>query len=89
MDQVNRMSEKGRAEALEKEARKEGELVWYAAMASDRAGELIKGFETRYPFVKIRFQPGGAGASWNNYLSNIVPRSSAPTSSIRAAPMLG
>lgn len=61
LDQVNRMSEKGRAEALEKEARKEGELVWYAAMASDRAAELIKGFETRHPFLKIRFQPGGAG----------------------------
>ncbi|MEA2659779.1 MAG: iron(III) transport system substrate-binding protein [Candidatus Binatota bacterium] len=61
LDQINRMSEKSRAEALEKEARKEGELVWYAAMASDRAGELIKGFESKYPFVKIRFQPGGAG----------------------------
>ena len=36
-------------------------MVWYAAMASDRAGELIKGFESKYPFVKIRFQPGGAG----------------------------
>ena len=61
LDQLNRMPEKGRTEALEKEARKEGELVWYAAMASDRAGELIKGFESKYPYVKIRFQPGGAG----------------------------
>ncbi|HVO96122.1 MAG TPA: extracellular solute-binding protein [Terriglobales bacterium] len=61
MDQINRMSEKSRAEALEREARKEGELVWYAAMASDRAAELIKGFETKQPFLKIRFQPGGAG----------------------------
>ena len=61
LDQINRMSEKSRAEALEKEARKEGELVWYAAMANDRAGELIKVFESNYPFVKVRFQPGGAG----------------------------
>jgi iron(III) transport system substrate-binding protein len=61
LDQVNRMAEKPRGEALEREARKEGEIVWYAAMASDRAGELIKGFESKYPFVKIRFQPGGAG----------------------------
>ena len=30
-------------------------------MASDRAAELIKGFESKYPFVKVRFQPGGAG----------------------------
>ena len=55
------MPEKSRAETLEKEARKEGELVWYAAMASDRAAELIKAFESKYPFLKIRFQPGGAG----------------------------
>jgi len=61
LDQINRMPEKFRAETLEKEARKEGELVWYAAMGSDRAAELIKAFEGKYPFLKIRFQPGGAG----------------------------
>jgi iron(III) transport system substrate-binding protein len=61
LDQVSRMAEKDRAETVEREARKEGELIWYAAMASDRAGELIKAFESKYPFVKIRFQPGGAG----------------------------
>jgi iron(III) transport system substrate-binding protein len=30
-------------------------------MASDRAGEVIRAFESKYPFVKIRFQPGNAG----------------------------
>src|SRR4030095_9378223 len=68
LDQVNRMAEKSRGEALEKEARKEGELVWYAAMANDRAGELIKGFDSKYPFVKIRFQPGGAGGQLEQLL---------------------
>ena len=28
--------------------------------ASDRAGELIRSFETKYPYLKVRFQPGGA-----------------------------
>src|ERR1043166_2668367 len=60
LDQINRMAEKTRTETLEKEARTEGELVWYAAMASDRAGELIRSFETKYPYLKVRFQPGGA-----------------------------
>ena len=55
------MAEKPRSETLEREARNEAEIVWYAAMASDRAGELIRAFESKYPFVKIRFQPGGAG----------------------------
>ena len=61
LEQINRMGDKARAEVLEKEARKEGEITWYAAMASDRAAELIKGFESKYPFLKVRFQPGGAG----------------------------
>lgn len=60
LDQINRLPEKARTEALEKEARKEGEVVWYAAMASDRAGEVIKVFESKYPYLKVRFQPGGA-----------------------------
>jgi iron(III) transport system substrate-binding protein len=60
LEQFNRLTEKARSEALEQEARKEGEVVWYAAMASDRAGELIKVFESKYPFLKVRFQPGGA-----------------------------
>ena len=61
LDEINRLPEKARSERLEKEARKEGEVVWYAAMASDRAGELIRAFESKYPYLKVRFQPGGAG----------------------------
>jgi iron(III) transport system substrate-binding protein len=60
LDQLNGLAEKARAEALETEARREGEVIWYAAMGSDRAGELIKVFESKYPYLKVRFQPGGA-----------------------------
>jgi iron(III) transport system substrate-binding protein len=60
LDQLNRLPEKTRAEALENEARREGEVIWYAAMGSDRAGELIKVFESKHPYLKVRFQPGGA-----------------------------
>jgi hypothetical protein len=66
LDQINRLPDKARTEALEKDARKEGEVVWYAAMASDRAGEVIKVFESKYPFLKVRFQPAApAGRSSN------------------------
>ena len=47
LDRINRLSAEERAETLEKEARNEREVVWYAAMASDRAAELIKGFESK------------------------------------------
>ena len=60
LDQINHLPDKARAETLEKGARVEGEMVWYAAMGSDRASELIKAFEGKYPFLKVRFQPGGA-----------------------------
>src|SRR5262245_53096849 len=68
LDQLNRMPEKTRTEALEKDARREGELVWYAAMGTDRAGELIKVFEAKYPFLKVRFQPGGASRQLDQLL---------------------
>ena len=68
LDQLNRMSEKNRAEALEKEARNEGEIIWYAAMASDRAAELIRAFESKYSFLKVRFQPGGASRQLDQLL---------------------
>jgi iron(III) transport system substrate-binding protein len=68
LDQINQLPEKSRSESLEKEARKEREVVWYAAMASDRAGELIKIFENKYPFLKVRFQPGGASRQMEQLL---------------------
>ena len=89
LDQVNRMAEKSRGDALEKEARKEGELVWYAAMANDRAGELIKAFEGKYPFVKVRFQPGGAGRQLEQLLVEHRTKSRAPISSITRRSYVG
>ena len=68
LDRINRLSAEERAETLEKEARNEREVVWYAAMASDRAAELIKGFESKYPFLKVRFQPGGASRQLDQLL---------------------
>jgi iron(III) transport system substrate-binding protein len=68
LEQINRLSEKARIEVLEKEARKEGEVVWYAAMGSDRAQEVIKAFESKHPFLKVRFQPGGASRQMEQLL---------------------
>ena len=68
LDQLNRQPAKERTETLEREARKEGEVVWYAAMASDRATELIRAFESKYSFLKVRFQPGGASRQLDQLL---------------------
>lgn len=68
LDQLNRQAGKQRTETLEREARKEGEVVWYAAMASDRAAELIRAFESNYTFLKVRFQPGGASRQLDQLL---------------------
>jgi iron(III) transport system substrate-binding protein len=68
LDQLNHQPAKERIETLEKEARKEGEVVWYAAMASDRAAELIRAFESKHNFLKIRFQPGGASRQLDQLL---------------------
>ena len=68
LDQLNRQAGKERTETLERGARKEGEVVWYAAMASDRAAELIRAFESNYTFLKVRFQPGGASRQLDQLL---------------------
>ena len=60
LDRINRLPTKERADALEREARKEGQLVWYGAMNIERASEVIKAFEAKYPFLKVKFQGGGA-----------------------------
>ncbi|HWP58032.1 MAG TPA: extracellular solute-binding protein [Candidatus Acidoferrales bacterium] len=60
LEKLNRLPSKARAEALEREALKERELVWYGAMNIERAAELIRPFEAKYPFLKVRFQGGGA-----------------------------
>jgi iron(III) transport system substrate-binding protein len=57
---VNRLPSRERAEALEQAARKEGQVVWYGAMNVERAAELIRPFEAKYPFLKVKFQSGGA-----------------------------
>jgi iron(III) transport system substrate-binding protein len=68
LDQINRQPAKERMATLEKEARKEGEVVWYAAMASDRAAEVIRAFESKHAFLKVRFQPGGASRQLDQLL---------------------
>ena len=68
LDQINRQPAKERTATLEKEARKEGEVVWYAAMASDRAAEVIRAFESKHAFLKVRFQPGGASRQLDQLL---------------------
>jgi iron(III) transport system substrate-binding protein len=68
LDQINRQPAKERTATLEREARKEGEVVWYAAMASDRAAEVIRAFEAKHAFLKVRFQPGGASRQLDQLL---------------------
>jgi iron(III) transport system substrate-binding protein len=80
LDQLNRQPGKERTETHEREARKEGEVVWYAAMASDRAAELIRAFESNYTFLKIRFQPGGASRQLDQLL--VEHRSKKPRADI-------
>ena len=80
LDQLNRQPGKERTETLEREARKEGEVVWYAAMASDRAAELIRAFESNYTFLKVRFQPGGASRQLDQLL--VEHRSKKPRADI-------
>lgn len=51
------------------EARKEGSVVWYTAMALDQANHVINRFKEKYPFIKVDLFRTGGGPLLNKILS--------------------
>ena len=53
-------AEKERVAKLIEGAKKEGKMVWYAAVGGSDSDRLLKGFELRYPFIKAECYRVGA-----------------------------
>src|SRR5687767_8469769 len=47
-------------DALIEEAKREGEVVYYASMNLSEANALIGAFEKRYPFIKVKLNRTGS-----------------------------
>lgn len=58
LEEINRLPAAERQARLEREARKEGGLVWYIAMNRPNALDLAKAFEAKYPFLKVNILNG-------------------------------
>ncbi len=58
LDGINRLPAVERKARLEREAKKEGSVVWYVAMNRPNALDLAKAFEAEHPFLKVRALTG-------------------------------
>jgi len=54
------------------EAKKEGRLVWYTAMAIDTAKPLVDAFEKKYPFVKVEYIRVGTAQMINRVVTETL-----------------
>lgn len=58
LEAINRLPAAERQARLEREARKEGGLVWYIAMNRPNALDLARAFEAKYPFLTVKVLNG-------------------------------
>jgi iron(III) transport system substrate-binding protein len=57
---------------LIEEAKKEGALVWYTAMAIDTAKPLVDAFEKKYPFIKATYIRVGTAQMINRVITETL-----------------
>ncbi len=65
LDEINRLPMSERQRRLEDGAKKEREVVWYSTMNREDSNELIRAFETDYPFLKVNFVTAGGPKTLN------------------------
>ena len=67
--EINRLPEIERQARLERETRKEGNIVWYTGMNRSNVLDLTNAFESVYPFLKVRVFNSSPGALANRVLT--------------------
>ena len=65
LDEINRLPASERQKRLEDGAKKEGELIWYSTMNREDSLQLMRGFESQYPYINIKMISGGAPKTFN------------------------
>lgn len=65
IDELNRLPVGERQRRLEEGAKKEREVVWYSTMNREDSNELIRAFESDYPYLKVNFVTAGGPRTLN------------------------
>lgn len=65
LEEINRLPASERQRRLEDGAKKEREVVWYSTMNREDSNELIRAFETDYPYLKVNFVTAGGPKTLN------------------------
>jgi len=66
---INRLPPAERQANLVREAKKEGTVVWYAAMNREDLRQFTSGFEAEYPFLKVEVLTSGPQSLLNRILT--------------------
>ena len=69
LDDINQLAEAERQTRLINGARKEGIVNWYVAMNRVYANDLVNGFQSEYPFLKVNTLTGSGGSLLNRALT--------------------
>ena len=65
LEDINRLPSAERQRRLEDGAKKEREVVWYSTMNREDSLEIIRAFESDYPYLKINFITAGGPKTLN------------------------
>ncbi|MGZ8427806.1 MAG: ABC transporter substrate-binding protein [Candidatus Binatia bacterium] len=75
LDEINQLTEAERQTRLVNGAKKEGTVNWYVAMNRVFANDLVNGFQSEYPFLKVNTLTGSGGSLLNRVLTESRARS--------------
>jgi iron(III) transport system substrate-binding protein len=65
LDEINHLPVVERQRRLEEGAKREGEVDWYSTMNREDSLELIRGFESEYSYLKVKFVTAGGPKTLN------------------------
>ena len=65
LEEINRLPAVERQRRLEDGAKREREVVWYSTMNREDSNELIRAFESDYPYIKLNFVTAGGPKTLN------------------------
>ena len=69
LEELNRLPYAERQRRLEDGAKKEREVVWYSTMNREDSLEIIRAFESDYPYLKVSYITAGAPQTLNRIIA--------------------
>ena len=69
LEELNRLPHAERQLRLEDSAKKEREVVWYSTMNREDSLDIIRAFESDYPYLKVNYITAGGPKTLNRIIA--------------------